>query len=42
MSGFNLTRMGKSKNRGEFTVATPEEFVRRFEGKRVINKVCTV
>ena len=24
----------------DFTVATPEEFVRRFKGTRVINKVC--
>lgn len=26
----------------EFTIGTPEEFVRRFNGTRVINKVCVL
>ncbi|XP_014669086.1 PREDICTED: acetyl-CoA carboxylase-like [Priapulus caudatus] len=39
MSGFSLFKMGKDQKRMEFTVATPEEYVHRFEGKRVINKI---
>ena len=44
MSGHHLAKYGhqRSLSRGhskDFTVATPEEFVKRFGGDRVINKV---
>ena len=44
MSGHHIARYGhqRSLSRGhskDFTVATPEEFVKRFGGDRVINKV---
>ncbi|XP_076323761.1 acetyl-CoA carboxylase-like [Tachypleus tridentatus] len=42
MSGTHLLQQGKevSRNDGkDFTVATPEEFVKRFGGNRVINKI---
>ena len=42
MSGKNLETCGKNYRvnyHKDFSVATPEEFVRRFKGNRVINKV---
>ena len=46
MSGVHLTRMGHHRNNSkgnifskDFSVATPEEFVKRFGGKTIINKV---
>jgi hypothetical protein len=44
MSGVHITRFGHKRtlSKGhikDFTVATPEEFVKRFGGDRVINKV---
>ena len=50
MSGHHIAQLGhqRSLSRGlskDFTVATPEAFVKRFGGDRVINKVhfvCTV
>ena len=44
MSGQHLSTMGhrRTQSRGslkDFTVATPEEFVKRFGGNKVINKV---
>jgi len=44
MSGHHIARYGhqRSLSKGhskDFTVATPEEFVKRFGGDRVINKV---
>jgi len=44
MSGHHIAQLGhqRSLSRGlskDFTVATPEEFVKRFGGDRVINKV---
>lgn len=45
MSGVHLMKFGhyRTLSRGslkDFTVATPEEFVKKFGGDRVINKVC--
>ena len=44
MSGVHLTRYGHQRTHSkghskDFTVATPEEFVKRFGGDRFINKV---
>jgi hypothetical protein len=44
MSGVQITRLGHQRTHSkghikDFTVATPEEFVKRFGGDRVINKV---
>lgn len=44
MSGQHLNNFGHQRKHSkghskDFTVATPEEFVRRFGGNRVINKV---
>ncbi|XP_022238321.1 acetyl-CoA carboxylase-like [Limulus polyphemus] len=42
MSGTHLLQQGKEASRidgKDFTVATPEEFVKRFGGNRVINKI---
>ena len=46
MSGHHIAKYGHQRtlSRGhskDFTVATPEEFVKRFGGDRVINKVCS-
>ena len=47
MSGVNISRFGHKRTHSkshikDFTVATPEEFVKRFGGDRVINKVSHV